>query len=84
MNDRKQISESVSKHLATTIPELRDQEVSEDKDLREFAGFDSLGILESLVWLESEFNITIPDEELTVERFSSVKKMVDYVLDHRG
>ncbi|WP_304450683.1 acyl carrier protein [Nocardiopsis sp. YSL2] len=84
MNDRKQIAELVSKHIATTIPELSDQEVPEDKDLREFAGFDSLGILESLVWLESEFGITIPDEELTVEKFSSVTKMVDYVIDHRG
>lgn len=84
MNDRQQIADSVSKHIATTIPELRNQEVPEDKDLREFAGFDSLGILESLVWLESEFGITIPDEELTVDKFSSVKKMVDYVIDHRG
>ncbi len=83
MADRKQIIETVVDRVRELVPEAADVASIDDKDLREFAGFDSLGILELLVWLEGQFAITIPDEELVVEHFSSVGKMADYVIAHR-
>ncbi len=83
MANRQQIVDAVVARLHEVVPETREQSPPEDKDLREFAGFDSLGILELLVWLENEFSVTIPDEELAVENFSSVGKMVDYVIARR-
>jgi acyl carrier protein len=81
MADRQSIVESLRQRLFEVVPDLREQTLDEDKDLREFAGFDSLGVLEILVWLESEFSLLIPDEELNIDNFSSVGKMADYVID---
>ncbi|TDC79220.1 acyl carrier protein [Streptomyces hainanensis] len=83
MADRQYIVESVQQRLREVVPDLREETLDADKDLREFAGFDSLGVLEILVWLESEFSLVIPDEELNIDNFSSVGKMADYVVDHR-
>lgn len=84
MIDRREVVASISERLTQIIGESAAEVVPETKDLREFAGFDSLGVLETLVWLESEFTIQIPDEELVVDRFSSVAKMADYVIAHRS
>lgn len=83
MADRQHIIESVQHRLREVVSDLREENLEEDKDLREYAGFDSLGVLEILVWLESEYALVIPDEELNIDNFSSVGKMADYVLDHR-
>jgi acyl carrier protein len=83
MPERTTVVDAVIAQIAVIIPEAKTQPPSADQDLREFAGFDSLGILELLVWLESEFSIAIPDEELIVDNFTSIDKMADYVMAHR-
>lgn len=81
--ERVKVVDSVIVRIADLIPEAKIQPPDVDQDLREFAGFDSLGILELLVWLESEFSITIPDEELIVDHFTTINMMADYVLAHQ-
>lgn len=83
MPEREQIVKTVATRLSEIIPAVRVESTDVDQDLREFPEFDSLSILEVLVWLESEFSVTIPDEELVVDNFSSVGKMVDYVIAHQ-
>jgi acyl carrier protein len=83
MSERAKVVDAVVARITDIIPETKAQSVDVDQDLREFAGFDSLGILELLVWLESEFSIAIPDEELVVENFTSIGKMADYVVAHQ-
>jgi acyl carrier protein len=83
MADRHQIVESVAFRLREVLSAIDGAEVEEDKDLRDYPGFDSLIILEALVWLETEFKVTIPDEELTVDSFCTVGKMADYVIKHQ-
>ena len=83
MSDRQQIIEAIAAHLGEVIPDAAGAVIEEDGNLEQFAGFDSLGILEALVWLESTFAIVIPDAELVVEHFDTVAKMADYVLAHR-
>lgn len=78
--EREQIVKTITTHLQTVLTEAKVQPITEDGNLREFAEFDSLAILEALVWLESTFSVTIPDEELVVDRFDSVAKMADYVI----
>jgi len=80
MTDRAQIVETITTYLEGVLTDANGHDIAETKDLRDFASFDSLGILETLVWLESTFSITIPDEELVVDRFDSVGKMADFVL----
>lgn len=83
MTDRQQVVEDITARLYEVITEAKQDDLTEQRDLRDFASFDSLGILETLVWLESMFFVTIPDEELIVDHFDSVAKMADYVMAHR-
>lgn len=84
MDSREQVMEMTTKYLETVLSSASQQEIRECQDLRNFPEFDSLGVLETLVWLESTFDIVIPDEELVVDHFDSVEKMVDYVLARKS
>ncbi|MFD9595315.1 acyl carrier protein [Kitasatospora sp. NPDC059973] len=83
MTSRQEITDSVVLRLRQTLPGLGEEGVNEDKDLRDYPEFDSLGILEVLVWLEGEFEVSIPDEELSVDNFNTIGKIVDYVVAQR-
>jgi acyl carrier protein len=83
MTDRQKIVDSLMARVRQIVPEAAEEDLAEDRDLREFAGFDALGILEFLVWLEGEFAMAIPDEELVVENFTTVDKMAAYVTAHQ-
>jgi acyl carrier protein len=80
--DRREVVVTISERLGALIGPVAPHDLAETRDLRDFPGFDSLGVLETLVWLETRFAIQIPDEELLVDRFNSVGKMADYVVAH--
>jgi acyl carrier protein len=80
MHDHQQVTDTIAKYLLTVLTSASEEEIRECRDLRDFAEFDSLGVLETLVWLESTFSLTIPDEELIVDHFDCVDKMADYVM----
>lgn len=42
-------------------------------------GLNSMATIEIIVGLEEEFDLEVPDEDLRVELFDSVKTMADYV-----
>ena len=58
------------------------QEIPLDQSLMDAGLFDSFGIVEMLTFLESAFNVTIPERDVTREKLGSVHKMADYVLCH--
>ena len=51
--------------------------ISEDTDIVEELGADSLDVVEMLMELEQTFTISIPDEEII--RFKTPKDILDYV-----
>lgn len=83
MADRNQIVLTITQRIHEIMPSASGEGLTVDDDLRNFAEFDSLVILETLVWLENEFGVTIPDEDLEVDRLSSIGKMADYVIERR-
>ena len=52
------IKEMIANQLSISV-----EEVSEEKEIVKDLGADSLDIVEMLMTLEEEYNITIPDEE---------------------
>ena len=80
MTDRQLIVKEIIERLATIITEAEISDLTEDRLLIDFASIDSLQILETLVWVEDTFDVSIPDEELIVANFNSIGKMADYVL----
>lgn len=54
-------------------------ELEESKDLLAGGIIDSLGILQLVTFIEEKFGIEIPDEDVTIENFNSLKSMTGYV-----
>ena len=50
------------------------------ENLVEEIGFNSVGALEILVWVENEFDIRFPDEDLSSELLISLDNLADYVI----
>ncbi|MCA9900323.1 MAG: acyl carrier protein [Ardenticatenaceae bacterium] len=54
-------------------------ELDESENLLAAGIIDSLGILRLVSFVEERFGIEVPDEDVTIDNFQSVKSMSDYV-----
>ena len=54
-------------------------ELDEAENLLAAGIIDSLGILRLVSFVEEKFGIEVPDEDVTIDTFQSVKSMSDYV-----
>jgi len=54
--------------------------VGDEQALLEGGLIDSLGILDVVSFLESEFNIAVADEELLPENFGTVRDLTQFVI----
>jgi D-alanine--poly(phosphoribitol) ligase subunit 2 len=54
--------------------ELKDEDV-----IPETGYIDSAGIVEFIVWIEVQFNISIKQKEITLEHFGSVNSIIRYL-----
>ncbi len=59
------------------------EEIPLDKSLLETGILDSYGIVDLLTFIEGEFGLAIPDEDITREKMGSIRKMAKYVELHR-
>ena len=50
-----------------------------DRSLLEAGILDSFGIVELITFVEGEFNLDIPDDEITKENMGTLRKMANYV-----
>lgn len=60
--------------LSTDLPDI-----DLDCNLWTEGHLDSTAILELVLWLESTFNITIENEELTPENFATIRNIEEFV-----
>ncbi|HEX2112432.1 MAG TPA: phosphopantetheine-binding protein [Gaiellaceae bacterium] len=77
------VNERVRRLLAETL----NVEVSSDEmDLIDTGVIDSLALVELLVALEREFEVTIPFDELEIDTFRSVRSIGEFIAvqDGRG
>ncbi len=58
---------------------LEDQSLAEDDDLLMTGRVNSLGIMRLIMFIEEEFKLTIPPEDVTLENFRSVRLIVGYL-----
>ena len=54
-------------------------EIPLDRSLLEAGILDSYGIVDLLTFIEGEFGLTIPDEDITKEKMGSIRKMANYI-----
>lgn len=65
--------------LKETISEIAFSEVENDELLWESGILDSITIIELSVEIENEFNIKIPIQDVVIDNFGSVEKLVKYI-----
>lgn len=65
--------------ILNQFPLARQRAVGDDDPLLRTGILDSLGILEVVAFIESEFQITVADEELVAESFESIATMARFV-----
>ncbi|ETT61737.1 acyl carrier protein [Paenibacillus sp. FSL R7-277] len=74
------MSKSIESILRDEVFAELDIEYPEDPDTRLLdLGIDSAGFIKLIVSMESKFNISIPDEDLLFEKFSTAGLILNYL-----
>ena len=75
----KLVTESVRQFIVGNFPSARRRALNDDDPLLENGIVDSLGVLDIVSFLESEFGITVSDDELIPENFGNIQSIAGYV-----
>ena len=60
------------------------QDIKKDENLIIDGLVDSMGVARILSFIETHFDLTIPFEEVTLENFSSITSIINYVLTKKN
>jgi acyl carrier protein len=69
-------------YLKKEVLRNRDAKIEENDDLIGEGILDSIGIFQIVVFIETTFNIQVPDDDVVYENFHSLSTMVDYLKTH--
>ena len=79
------VRNAVRTYIEKTFQESTEiADFSDDDSLLDSGVVDSMGVLELVTFLESEFTIEIDDEEVVPENFESVASIVSFVSGKRS
>ena len=78
---REEIEKTVIEIVADDLY-LDVEEVRSDSDIYEDLGADSLDDVEILLSLEAEFGISVPDDELSRQKLSTISAITDFIDNH--
>jgi acyl carrier protein len=70
-------------YIKQEFPKARGADIKVEDDLLSVGIVDSLGILQLVTFIEERFGVTVPDEEVVFENFSSVRAMADFVANQQ-
>ena len=73
------ISEKLKTFIVEKFPVARNREIRSDDHLLERGILDSMGVLDVVGFIESEFQITVVDEDLSPENFQSIDRLVLFI-----
>jgi D-alanine--poly(phosphoribitol) ligase subunit 2 len=77
MDAKDQIRSQVRKLAKALGSPVRD--VGDDEALPGSGLLDSASILELILWVESEFDMEIEQEDLSMDNFGTIRKMAEYI-----
>ena len=77
----KKIEQRIKEIIIDQLDGVKEEDVVDDASFADDLGADSLDAVELIMAVEEEYGLNIPDEE--AEGITTVKILVDYVLDHK-
>jgi len=79
--DRSQVAERIIQIVAEKMDKPK-EEISEDKSIINDLGADSLDVVEVIMDIEDEFELSIPEED--AQKINTIGDAIDYVTAHAG
>jgi acyl carrier protein len=73
------VTDRIRDFLAEHFPAARSRRLDPDESLLTNGILDSLGVLDVVAFLETEFKITVTDEDLLPENFESLGRLTAFV-----
>ena len=78
-------TESLRKFIIQNICDAANTlNLKNEENIFEAGYVDSTFAMELIIFIEKQFNIQIPDEDLDLENFSSIDRMVQYIDRKKG
>jgi acyl carrier protein len=81
---REAVEASVREFILKQFPAARSRGVGVDDSLLTQGIIDSLGVLEVVTFIESEFQLTVSDDEMLSDHFESISRIADLVCGKRA
>jgi acyl carrier protein len=75
-NTQEIVKDYVSREL---VDDGKEVELKEEENLLANGIMDSLGILKLVSFIEQKFDVQVPDEDITVQNFRSLKDIASYL-----
>lgn len=79
MKTNKEILVSIEEFIHEQFPLARQRQIERHTSLIGNGIVDSLGILEIVTHIESEFKLTLTDDEMLSEHFNSIESLAEFV-----
>ena len=73
------VSDQIRAFVLEKFPQAKKKSLSDSDQLLESGIVDSLGILDLVAFLESDFKVQITDDELLPENFQTVEAIAEFV-----
>ena len=73
------VSDQIRSFVLEKFPQAKKKSLSDSDKLLESGIVDSLGILDLVAFLESDFKVQITDDELLPENFQTVEAIAEFV-----
>jgi acyl carrier protein len=71
--------DQIRDYLRQRFPALRNRQIDDHDKLLEGGIIDSLAVLDLVAYLETQFNITLADDDLVPETFQSLASLAAFV-----
>ena len=75
---------TIRKFILEKFPAARGREMTDEDSLLEQGTVDSLGVLEIVGFLETQFGFTLSDDEMVADHFDSIASMARFVRQKLG
>jgi acyl carrier protein len=79
MSTQDEIQTAIRQFVLNQFPAARKRGVADSDSLLEQGIVDSMGVLEIVTFIESEFDITLTDDELMSDHFETVASISDLI-----
>src|SRR5262245_35779080 len=74
-----QIEHKIHEFIVNNLYYAEDNSIGDEDSFLETGVIDSMGVMELVAFIQSEFGVEVEQREIVVENFDSVRKLSDFV-----